>query len=100
MDEGQIRQLAQAHVDAVIDPIDVPAIQADLIEELHPALPQIAALLPQPVTSASVDSVEAADDHAIAHVTYRGDSASLSIRQRWEDRGGSQPQIVEAAPVG
>lgn len=100
MDEGQIRQLAQAHVDAVIDPIDVPKIQSDLIEELHPALPQIAALLPQPVTSASVDSVEAADDHAIAHVTYTGDSGSLSIRQRWEDRGGAQPQIVEAAPVG
>ena len=100
MDEASTRAIIDAHAAAVVDPLDVAQIQADLIEDLHPQIPAIAALLPQPVREASVDRLDVAADHAIAELTYRGDAASITIRSRWEDRGAGRPQMVEAAPLG
>ena len=99
MDEQSVRATVEAHAKAVVDPIDLEQIQRDFIEDLHPQIPAIAGLLPQPVTSAKVDSVHFEDDHAIAHITYTGDSGSLTIRTLWEDRGAGQAQIVEGAPA-
>ena len=100
MDEATIRPIVAAHAEAVCDPIDIAHVQADMIEELHPGLTQLAVLLPQPVRSATVDELEVHDDHVLALITYRGDDGkSLSVRSRWEDRGGDQPQIVQAAPA-
>ena len=100
MDETTLRPVAEAHAQAVCDPIDEAHLQADFIEELHPQLPAIAQTLPQPVREATVDSVVIADDgHATVLITYTGDDSSVTINSRWEDRGGSQPQIVEAAPT-
>ncbi len=99
MDEATLREVVEAHAQAVCDPMDAAHVQADLIEELHPQLPAIAQMLPQPVRTAAVDSLVIADDHATALITYTGDEASLTINSRWEDRGGDTPQIVSAAPV-
>lgn len=100
MEEATLRPFVEAHAAAVCDPIDVEHVQADLIEDLHAGLPSIAAALPQPVTSASIDALDVHDDHAIAHITYSGADASLTIRSRWEDRGAGQPQVVEVVPQG
>ncbi len=99
MDEATLRPVVEAHAQAVCDPMDAAHVQADLIDELHPQLPAIAQLLPQPVRSATVDSLVIADDHATALITYTGDDASLTLNSRWEDRGAGQPQVVAAAPV-
>jgi hypothetical protein len=98
MDEATVRPIVEAHAQAVCDPIDIAHVQADLIEDLHAGLPQLASALPRPVTSASVDSLDVQDDHAIAHITYSGAESSLTIQSRWEDRGAGQPQVVEARP--
>jgi hypothetical protein len=42
--------------------------------------------------------VDAAADHAVVHIRYAGDDKIVTIRSRWEDRGG-RPMIVEARPV-
>lgn len=99
MDATQVKNTVETHAQAVVDPLDMERVQGDMITELHPALPQIAALLPTPVQSASVDSVDHQDDHAIALITYTGESGSITVRSRWEDRGAGQAQIVEVAPV-
>lgn len=99
MDEATLRPVVEAHAQAVCDPMDAAHVQADLIEELHPQLPAIAQMLPQPVRSATVDSIVDGDDHAVALITYTGDGSSLTIKSRWEDRGGAQPQIVSAEPT-
>lgn len=99
MDTTQITAIVNAHAQAIVDPLDLAHVQADLIPELHPAIPEIAALLPQPVTSASVDSLDVGPDHAIAVITYTGEEASVSLRSRWEQRAASQPQVVHAAPA-
>ena len=99
MDEATLRPVVEAHAQAVCDPMDADHVQADLIDELHPQIPAIAQMLPQPVRSATVDSIVIADDHAIALTTYVGDDSSLTLKSRWEDRGGSQPQVVSAEPT-
>lgn len=99
MDEATLRPVVEAHAQAVCDPMDAEHVQADLIDELHPQLPAIAQMLPQPVRSATVDSLVIADDHATALITYVGDDSSLTLNSRWEDRGGPQPQVVSAEPT-
>src|SRR3954453_22557977 len=98
MDEATLRPVVEAHAQAICDPMDEAHVQADLVDELHPQLPAIAQLLPQPVRSATVDSLVLADDHAVALITYTGDESSMTINSRGEDRGAGQPQIVAAAP--
>ena len=99
MDEATLRPIVDAHAAAVVDPIDAEHVQGDLIEELHPHIPEVAQLLPQPVTSAEVQSVEVHDDHADVHITYSGADASVTLHSRWEDRGAGQPQIVRVVPA-
>jgi hypothetical protein len=99
MDEATIRPVVEAHAQAVCDPVDAAHLRADFIDELHPQLPAIAQMLPQPVRSAAVDSLVVADDHTTALITYTGDETSVTINSRWEDRGAAKPQIVSAAPA-
>ena len=99
MDEATLRPVVEAHAQAVCDPMDADHVQADLIEELHPQLPAIGSMLPQPVRSATVDSIVVGEDHAIALITYSGDEgSSLTLKSRWEDRGAGRPQVVSAEP--
>ena len=97
MDEQTVRQHADAHAQAVVRG-DFDAVAADLIEPLRPALQQIAPLLPQPVTSADVTSLDHQGDSATAQITYRGDDKQLVIESQWEERDG-RPMIVAAAPL-
>lgn len=99
MDEATLRPVVEAHAQAVCDPMDAEHVQADLVDELHAQLPAIAQMLPQPVRSATVDSIVMGDDHAVALITYSGDDdSSLTLKSRWEDRGAGRPQVVSAEP--
>lgn len=39
MDQQIVCDTVEAHAQAIVDPIDVGHVEADLIEELHPQLP-------------------------------------------------------------
>ena len=97
MDDAKTRQTIQDHADAVVRG-DMDHVAGDLIEELRPALAQLAPLFPQPVESATVDEVTAGDDRYVARIRYSGPDKELTIRSQWQDRDGT-PMIVAAEPV-
>jgi hypothetical protein len=98
MDHAQITQLAEEHGRAVIAHDDERVI-TDIIAELHPLIPQLAAALPDPLTGSRVVSVIVFDDHAETLTQYSGPVATVTVKARWEDRGDGRPQIVSASPV-
>ena len=97
MDEARVREYAERHGKSV-ERGDMAAVASDLVEDLHPQLPVIGQILPSPCEKAEVLSVEPAEDHAIVHIRYSGADKTVTIRSRWEERGGT-PMIVEAGPV-
>jgi hypothetical protein len=99
MDEQELRRAAEAHAQAVVDPIDVEQITKDLIDELHPQIPVISSLLPQPITSARVVSIEVQEGHGESVIAYSSPDSTVSFRSRWEDRGAGRLQIVDSAPA-
>jgi hypothetical protein len=96
MDRGSVERHAEDHAQAVVRG-DMEAVIADFVPELRPQVPELAKGLPQPTTSADVQSVQDAGDHAVVEIRYSGAEQSLTIRTRWEDREG-RPLITEAAP--
>lgn len=98
MDAAVTQGHVQAHADAVARG-DMDAVMADLAEELHPQAPQLAQLLPQPVTRAEVVSVEVGDQESVSLIRYSGADTEVTIRARWQDRG-DRPVIVAAEPAG
>jgi hypothetical protein len=97
LDETKVREYAERHGKSV-ERGDMAAMASDLIEDLHPQLPVIGQILPNPCDKAEVLSVEPAEDHAIVHTRYVGAGKDVTVRSRWEERGGT-PMIVDAAPV-
>ena len=97
MDEARTKDQIQRHAEAV-ERGDFDTVIGDLSEELRPQAPQIAQTLPQPVTSASVLSVEVGDEEAVARIHYAGDTSEVTIQSRWRDVDG-RPVIVHAEPV-
>ena len=77
---------------------DLDAVTADFCEALRPQVPQIAQILPQPVTTADVLSAEGGADESLAMIRYSGDSGSVTVRSLWRDEGG-RPVIFDAAPA-
>ena len=76
---------------------DMDAVVADFSKDLRPQVPQIAQVLPQPVTAAEVLSVEVADAEGVALIRYSGDTGEVTIRSRWREEDG-RPVIVAAEP--
>jgi hypothetical protein len=98
MDEATIRDHVQKHADSVVRG-DMDAVAADFCTELRPQLPELAQLLPQPVTEAEVLSVDVGDPVSVAMIRYSGSSGGLTIRSNWQDEGGRQV-IVHVEPAG
>lgn len=97
MDDTKTREHIQRHAEAV-ERGDFETVIGDLSEELKPQAPQIAQTLPQPVTAATVISVEIGGEGAVARIHYAGDTSEVTIQSRWRDVDG-RPQIVHAEPV-
>jgi hypothetical protein len=97
MEEAKVREYAERHGKSV-ERGDMAAVASDMIEDLHPQLPVVEQILPNPCNKAEVLSVEPAEDHAIVHIRYTGDDKTVTVRSRWEERGGT-PMIVDAGPV-
>jgi hypothetical protein len=98
MDERAVRDHIHRHADAVVDG-DMATVVADFSEELRPQAPELAKLLPQPVTKADVESLDIGDDETVAVIRYSNDASTLAVRSHWQERDGSF-QIVAGEPVG
>jgi hypothetical protein len=96
MDPETIRAHAQAHCDALVAG-DIDRAAEELSDELRSNLGQLIALLPLPLTSATIESVDRAGGsgfNVILHLV--GESSEVRLQTRWKDRDG-EPTIVEAS---
>jgi hypothetical protein len=97
MDEQAVREHAQAHADALLAG-DIGKASEQMSRELQQSLGPIVAMLPMPMTEASIESVESTPTgyKVIFHLVGEGDT--LQLETRWKDRDGT-PTIVEASRV-
>jgi hypothetical protein len=64
--------------------------------ELRSNLGPIVAMLPMPLTEASIESVEMTKTGYLTVLRLVGESGAISLATRWKDRDG-RPTIVEAS---
>jgi hypothetical protein len=97
MDKDAVREHAQATCDALLAG-DIGKAAEEMSKELRSNLGQIVAMLPMPMTEASIESIESTPTgyRAILHLVGEGDT--LRLETRWKDRDG-RPTIVEASRV-
>ena len=97
MDEQAVREHAQAHADALLAG-DIGKASEEMSPQLRQNLGPIVAMLPMPMTEASIESVESTPTgyKVVLHLVGEGDT--LRLETRWKDRDG-QPTIVEASRV-
>ena len=94
MDEQQVRERAEAVCAALVDG-DIPRMSEDVSKELKSNLGEVLALLPLPVTEATVESFEHGGGAAdVVVVRLVGENEEIRVQTRWKDRGG-RPTIVE-----
>jgi hypothetical protein len=96
MDDATVREHVERHAISV-EHGDMDAAAADFSRELQPQVPQIAQVLPRPVTSASVLSIDVGDAESVALIRYSGDTGEVTVRSRWQEQEG-RPVIVAAEP--
>jgi hypothetical protein len=97
MDPQAVQERAEAFCEALIDG-DVTRAATQLSRELQSNLGQLVAILPLPLTAASVESVEVGHSGYVALLRLVGESGEIELETRWKDRDG-QPTIVEASHV-
>jgi hypothetical protein len=97
MDEQSVREHAQAHCDALLAG-DIGLASQEMSRELQANLGQLVAMLPLPLTAASVESVEMTGKAYRAVLNLVGDGGSIRMETRWKDRDG-RPTMVEASHI-
>jgi hypothetical protein len=97
MDEQAVREHAQATCAALLAG-DIGKAAEQMSKELRSSLGPIVAMLPMPMTEASIESIESTPTgyKAVLHLVGEGDT--LRLETRWKDRDG-RPTIVEASRV-
>lgn len=103
MDEAIVREHAEAHCAALRDG-DIERAAQELSNELRGNLGQLVAMLPMPLTEASVESVDRTGSGFRAVLYLVGESTETRLETRWKERDG-RPVIVELShltdqPVG
>jgi hypothetical protein len=97
MDEQAVREHAQAHCDALVAG-DIDKAAAELSNELRSNLGHVLALLPLPLTEASVETVNRTGSGYVAVLRLVGETDTVQLQTRWKERDG-RPTIVEASHV-
>jgi hypothetical protein len=97
MDEQAVREHAQAHADALLAG-DIGKAAEEMSRELRSNLGPIVAMLPMPLTEATVESVHMAASGYLAVLRLVGEHETVQLETRWKDRDG-RPTIVEASRV-
>jgi hypothetical protein len=95
MDEQAVRAHTQDHLDALIAG-DVDRALQDLSNELRSQPGELMAMLPLPLTSAEIESVERAGSGFTSVLHLVGETDETRLQTRWKDRDG-RPTIVEVS---
>jgi hypothetical protein len=97
MDEQAVRDHAQAYCDALLAGNIGQATQ-ELSSQLRSNLGPVVAMLPLPLTEASIESVETTATGYRAVLRLAGEGGTIDLETRWKDRDG-RPTMVEASRV-
>jgi len=97
MDEQLIREHAQALCEALLAG-DIGKASQAMSPELQRNLGPVVAMLPLPLTSARIESVEMTGTGFLAVLALEGESGASRLETRWKERDG-QPTVVEASHV-
>ena len=84
MDEQAVRERAEAFCQALVAG-DIERAAEDLSKELHANLGQMVAMLPMPLTTATVESLERTASGFLAVLHSWGEN-NRHVRTRWKDR--------------
>ena len=95
MDEQSVREHAQKHCEALLSG-DIGLASQSMSRELQSNLGPLVAMLPLPLTSATLESVEMTGKAYRAVLHLVGDEGEIRLETRWKERDG-QPTIVEAS---
>jgi hypothetical protein len=95
MDEQAVREHAQSHVDALVAG-DVDRALQDLSKELRSHPGELMAMLPLPLTSGEVESVEMAGSGYTSVLHLIGETDETRLETRWKERD-EKPTIVEVS---
>ena len=95
MDEDQVRTAATALGDALVDG-DVDRAIGQLSDELRRNLGEVIALLPLPVTEATVESIERGASAFVVTSRLVGETDEVELQTRWKGRDGT-PKVVEVS---
>lgn len=97
MDQQVVREHAEAHCEALLAG-DFDRASVDLSNELRSNLGSMIALMPLPLTEATVESVDVGGSGIVAVLHLVGESGDMQLQTRWKERDG-RPTIVEASRV-
>jgi hypothetical protein len=97
MDEQAVRQHAQATCDALLAG-DIGKAAEQMSNEVRSNMGPIVAMLPLPLTEASIESVDSTPTGYKTVLHLVGEGGTLQLETRWKDRDGT-PTIVEASRV-
>ena len=95
MDDQTVRDHAQAYCDA-LQAGDVGRAAQEMSRELQSNLGPLVAMLPLPLTEATIESVDMAGTAYLAVLHLVGDEGSIRLQTRWKERDG-RPTMVEAS---
>lgn len=97
MDAQVVRDHAESYCAALLDG-DMARAAEQLSRELRSNLGPLVAILPLPLTEATIESVEVGGSGYVAMLRLVGESGEIELRTRWKDRDG-RPTLVEASHV-
>lgn len=94
MDEGVVREHAQAHGQAMVDG-DTNRAGSDLTKAALAGVGPVMKALPSPIASADIETVQPEGDGYKVTIRYRGpQDEETVVHSTWVDEGG-RPKISE-----
>jgi hypothetical protein len=97
MDAQVVREHAESYCAALLAG-DMTRASEELSPQLQANLGPLVAILPLPLTEATVESVEVGGSGYVAMLRLVGESRQIELQTRWKDRDG-RPTLVEASHV-
>lgn len=97
MDPQVVREHAEAYCAALVEG-DMSRAGEAMSRELQANLGQLVAILPLPLTEATVASVDVGGSGYVVKLRLVGEGGEIGLQTRWKDRDG-HPTLVEASHV-